>query len=386
MLQFLLTIILYIDTQIVRNMLEEDLLYVLALQRVKGIGDINAKKLIAHCGSAKKVLTEKRQVLEKINGIGTFILKNLADSTNLTAAEKELNYIQKNNIETFYFEDENYPIRLKHCVDAPILFFKEGNFKFEKQPIISIVGTRKITSYGRDFCEKLILELKEYNPIIVSGFAYGVDICAHKAALKNELQTIGVLAHGFEEVYPKSHKKYVSELKKNGGFITDFWHKDELQRENFLKRNRIIAGISEATIIIESAEKGGSLVTADIANSYDRDVYAVPGRTTDVYSKGCNNLIKDNKAAILTSAKDLAELLNWELESYQTAPIQKQLFIELTEIEQLVYTFLLENGKELLDLISLNCKLPINQTSTTLFNLEMKGVVKPLPGKLFEVI
>ncbi len=367
-------------------MLEEELLYVLALQRSKGIGDINAKKLISYCGSAKNVLTKKRKNLEKINGIGSFILKNLFDSENLKAAEKELNYIQKNAIEALYFEDANYPERLKHCVDAPILFFKEGNINLDNQPIISIVGTRKITSYGRDFCEKLILDLAPYKPIIVSGFAYGVDICAHKAALKNKLQTIGILAHGFEEIYPKSHKKYVAEINKNGGFITDFWHNDELQRENFLKRNRIVAGISEATIIIESAEKGGSLVTADIANSYSRDVFAVPGRSTDVYSKGCNDLIKRNQAAILTSAKDLIENLNWKLEETMPKIIQKQLFVELSEIEQLVYNFLLKNGKELLDLISLNCKLPIHQTTTILFNLEMKGVVKPLPGKLFEAV
>ena len=367
-------------------MLEEDLLYVLALQRVKGIGDVNAKKLIAHCGSAKNVLREKKQTLEKINGIGSFTLKNLLDSTNLINAEKELKYIQKNKISICYFTEKNYPSKLKHCVDAPILLFKEGNFELNTQPIISIVGTRKITSYGRDFCEKLISELKEYNPIIVSGFAYGVDICAHKAALKNNLQTIGVLAHGFEEVYPKSHKKYVNEVNKNGGFITDFWHNDELQRENFLKRNRIVAGISEATIIIESAEKGGSLVTADIANSYNRDVFAVPGRSTDVYSRGCNDLIKRNKAAILTSSKDLVEMLNWKLGNESQKVVQKQLFIELDEIEQLVYDFLLDEGKELLDIISLNCDLPIHKTTTILFNLEMKGVVKPLPGKLFEAV
>lgn len=367
-------------------MLEEELLYVLALQRAKGIGDINAKKLISHCGSAKKVLTEKRKNLEKINGIGSFILKSLLDSENLKAAEKELKYIQKYEIETLYFKDSNYPERLKHCVDGPILFFKEGNFELENQPIISIVGTRKITSYGRDFCEKLISDLSPYKPIIVSGFAYGVDICAHRAALKNNLQTIGVLAHGFEEMYPKAHKKYVSEVNKDGGFITDFWHNDELQRENFLKRNRIVAGISEATIIIESAEKGGSLVTADIANSYSRDVFAVPGRSSDVYSKGCNDLIKRNQAGILTSAKDLIENLNWELDEKKPKIIQKQLFVELSEIEQQVYDFLLKNGKEILDLISLNCKLPIQQTTTILFNLEMKGVVKPLPGKLFEAI
>lgn len=367
-------------------MLEEDLLYVLALQRVKGIGDVNAKKLIAHCGSAKNVLNEKRHVLEKINGVGSFTIKNLFKSENLKEAEKELKYIQKNNIETLYFENKNYPSKLKHCVDGPILMFKEGDFNLENQPIISIVGTRKITSYGRDFCERLVAELKEYNPIIVSGFAYGVDICAHRAAIKNDLQTIGVLAHGFEDVYPKSHKKYVSEVNNSGGFITDFWHNDELQRENFLKRNRIVAGISEATVIIESADKGGSLVTADIANSYSRDVFAVPGRSTDVYSRGCNDLIKRNKAAILTSANDLVEMLNWKLEIEPQKVIQKQLFIDLDETEQIVYDFLLDEGKELLDIISINCELPIHKTTTVLFNLEMKGVVKPLPGKLFEAI
>jgi DNA processing protein len=264
--------------------------------------------------------------------------------------------------------------------------FKEGNFNLQNKPIISIVGTRKITSYGRDFCEKLIADLAGFNPIIVSGFAYGVDICAHRAALKNNLQTIGVLAHGFEETYPKAHKKYVSEINENGGFLTDFWHNDALIRENFLKRNRIVAGISEATIIIESAEKGGSLVTADIANSYSRDVFAVPGRSTDNFSKGCNDLIKRNKAAILTCATDLVEMLNWDIATKKTPTIQKQLFVEMTETEQLVYDYLVENGKELLDIISLNCKLPIHQTTTLLFNLEMKGVVKPLPGKLFEVV
>ncbi|MGV8946759.1 MAG: DNA-processing protein DprA [Lutibacter sp.] len=367
-------------------MLEEDLLYVLALQRARGFGDINAKKLLAHCGSAKAVFKEKRRNIENIFGLGVLSVSHLFDKSNLQEAETELNYLQKNNIEALYFTDKNYPERLKHCIDGPILLFKEGNIDLNLGPIISIVGTRQITSYGRDFCEKLIADLKVFNPIIVSGFAYGVDICAHKAALKNNLQTIGVLAHGFEEIYPKSHKKYVSEINKNGGFLTDFWQNDPLQRENFLKRNRIVAGMSEATIIIESAEKGGSLVTADIANSYSRDVFAVPGRSTDVYSKGCNDLIRNNKAAILTSAKDLVEMLNWESPKNIKKTIQKQLFVELSENEQLMYDFLIQNGKEMLDLISLNCKLPIHQTTALLFNLEMKGMVKPLPGKLFEAI
>lgn len=367
-------------------MLEEDLLYVLALQRARGIGDINAKKLLAHCGSAKEVFKEKLRNIEKIFGLGTLSVQYLFDPANLKEAEEELKYIRQNNIETIYFTDKNYPERLKHCIDGPILLFKEGNIDLSNGPIISIVGTRQITGYGRYFCEKLIAELKDYNPIIVSGFAYGIDICAHKSALKNNLQTIGVLAHGFEEVYPKIHKKYVTEINENGGFLTDFWHTDQPQRENFLKRNRIVAGMSEATIIIESAEKGGSLVTADIANSYSRDVFAVPGRSTDMYSKGCNDLIKNNKAAILTSAKDLIEMLNWESPLNVKKPIQKQLFVELTDNEQLIYDFLTQKGKEMIDLISMNCKLPIHQTTSLLFNLEMKGMVKPLPGKLYEAI
>ena len=367
-------------------MLEEELLYVLALQRVKGIGDINAKKLIAHCGSAKSVLNEKKHLLEKINGIGSFTIRHLFDKENLLEAEKELQYLQKNNIEINYFLDEDYPNKLKHCIDAPILLFRKGNIQFKNQPIISIVGTRKITSYGRGFCEKLIEDLKEYNPIIVSGFAYGVDICAHKTAIKHNLQTIGVIAHGFEEMYPKSHVKYIEGVCENGGFLTDFWHNDKLIRENFLKRNRVVAGISEATIIIESAEKGGSLVTADIANSYNRDVFAVPGRTTDNFSKGCNDLIKRNKAAILNSAEDLIEMLNWQLKDEKPKVIQKQLFVDLDGTEQLIYDFLLENGKELLDIIAINCEMPIHKTTSVLFNMEMKGVVKPLPGKLFEVL
>lgn len=368
------------------KMLEEELHYTLALQRVKGIGDVIAKKLISYCGSPKNVFKEKKHILEKINGIGSFTIKHVFDKENLIEAEKELQYLQKNNIEVNYFLDDNYPDKLKHCIDAPILIFKKGAIKIDERPIISIVGTRKITSYGRSFCEKLIEELKEFNPIIVSGFAYGVDICAHKAATKNNLQTIGVLAHGFEKMYPKTHIKYVNQVCENGGFITDFWHKDSLIRENFLKRNRIVAGISEATIIIESAEKGGSLVTADIANSYNRDVFAVPGRTTDNFSKGCNDLIKRNKAAILTSANDLMEMLNWQSKEDKPKIVQKQLFVELNEDEQLVYDFLNKNGKQLLDVIALSCELTIHKITTLLFNLEMKGVVKPLPGKLFEAI
>lgn len=366
---------------------KKELLYALALQRTKNIGDINSKRLIAHCGSAENVFLEKKRNLVKINGIGTFALQYLFDKSNIIEAEKELEYIEKNNINVSYFLDASYPEKLKYCIDSPIILFSKGSISLSNQPIISIVGTRKITNYGRAFCEKLIHEIKDYNPIIVSGFAYGVDIFSHQMAIKNNLQTIAVIAHGLEEIYPKAHKKYINSVLKKGGFITDFWHTDGIQRENFLKRNRIIAGISEATIIIESAEKGGSLVTADIANSYSRDVLAVPGRASDIYSKGCNNLIKNHKAAILTSGNDLIRYLNWDIQKdVKQKAIQKKLFVELNLQEQKIYNFLINNGKELLDIISLKCELPIHQTTTLLFQMEMKGVIRPLPGKLFEII
>lgn len=365
-------------------MKEERLLAILRLQKSKAVGDILAKKLIVNVGDVEQVFKEKSSTLSKINGIGNHVLKHLFDKKNIELAHQELKYIQENKISFSYFLDDDYPSNLQHCIDGPILFFKDGNIDFSNNKIISVVGTRNISSYGRDFCNQLIEELVQYNPIIVSGFAYGVDICAHKAAIKNKLQTIAVLAHGFEQIYPKVHKKYIHQVNENGGFLTEFWHEEQPLRENFLKRNRIVAGISKATIIIESAAKGGSLVTADIANSYDRDVFALPGRTTDIYSKGCNNLIKYNKAHLLTSATDIVQLLNWDL-TEKPKTIQKKLFVELDENEQKIYDFLHLKGTQLLDVISLECNIPVYQLSSILLQMELKGVTKPLAGKMFEL-
>ena len=366
---------------------KEKLLAILRLQKTKTVGDILAKKLIAATGDVSQIFEEKTSNLLKISGIGTRITKELFNKETKKIAENELEYITKNNIATSYFLEDDYPKNLQQCIDAPILFFKDGNINLKNERIISIVGTRNMTLYGRDFCKELIQGLKEYNPIIVSGFAYGVDICAHKEAIKNELQTIAVLAHGFDQIYPKVHKKYINQVNENGGFFTEFWHDENPLRENFLKRNRIVAGISQATIIIESADKGGSLVTADIANSYSRDVFAVPGRTTDLFSKGCNQLIKTNKAAVLTSAEDIAKMLNWDLsQSKNAVPKQQQLFIELNDVEQKTYDYLLENGKQVLDVVAIECGIPIYKLAPMLLQLEMKGVIKPLPGKLFEAI
>ena len=367
-------------------MKEEKLLAVLRLQKSKAIGDILAKKLIVNVGDVSQIFKEKPAFLQKINGIGAHAIKHLFDVENLKKAEQELAYITKNNINYTYFLDDDYPKNLQNCIDSPILMFTDGAINLKNERLISIVGTRNMSSYGRDFVNQLIESITAFNPVIVSGFAYGVDICAHKAAIKHNLQTLAVLAHGFEMIYPKVHKKYIHQVNENGGFFTEFWSDEQPLRENFLKRNRIVAGISQATIIIESAEKGGSLVTADIANSYNRDVFAVPGRTTDVYSKGCNNLIKTNKAHLLSHPSDIIKLLNWDIQEKVTKPIQKQLFIELTEDEQKIYDYLQTSGKQLLDVIALECGIPLYQLSSILLQMELKGTVKPLPGKLFETI
>ena len=366
-------------------MKEEEILALLRLQKTKSVGDILAKKLIATVGNATDVFKEKKHTLQKINGIGSYVVQHLMDNSNLKLAEKELTYIHKNKIEYSYFLEDGYPKGLQHCIDAPILFFKDGTIDFTNQKMISIVGTRSMTNYGRYFCEKLIEELAIYNPIIVSGFAYGVDICAHKAAMKHNLQTIGVLAHGFDQMYPKAHKKYIHKVNENGGFITEFFHDEKPLRENFLKRNRIVAGISKATIIIESASKGGSLVTADIANSYNRDVFAVPGKVTDLMSKGCNQLIQQNKAHLLQSSEDIVKMLNWDI-SRASIPIQKELFIELNPVEEKIYDYLQKNGQQVLDFIALEVDIPVYQLATILLQMELKNIIKPLPGKMFEVI
>ena len=368
-----------------------ELFNILALLKVEGVGDVVAKKLINYCGSAESVFNSKSHSLKTIDGIGSILIKNLKDKTVFEKAEQELRFIEKEKATILYYKNDDYPNKLKHCIDGPVLLFGSGNINFENRKIISIVGTREVTSHGVDFCRKLIEDLAVFKPTIVSGFAYGVDIIAHQAAMENKLQTIGVLAHGLNQVYPKPHKKYVAKMENNGGFLTEFWSNSNPEKENFVKRNRIVAGMSEATIVIESAEKGGSLITAIMANDYNRDVFAVPGRISDKYSQGCNNLIKTQRANLMTSAADLVYILNWELEiasksRNEKAVIQKQLFVSLNNEEQKVYDYLQQKGKQLLDIIALECDFPIFRISPLLLNMELKGVVRPLPGKLFEAI
>lgn len=368
------------------KMKNEELIALLKLQSIHGIGDVTLKKLIQTCGSAQQVLQESEIVLESIEGIGKSTAWAIKNKIDVQKAEHELEFILKNNIQAVSFKEENYPERLKHCYDGPVLLFTQGDIQWQNQKVISIVGTRNITNYGVEFCQKLVQDLLPFNPIIVSGFAFGVDITAHAAAIHHQLQTVGVLAHGMYDIFPKSNKKYAPKMLENGGFITDFWSTVIPAPENFVKRNRIVAGISEATIVIESAEKGGSMITANLANDYSREVFAVPGRASDIHSQGCNKLIKTNKAHLLTDVADLVYMLNWDAKSAPSKPVQKQLFVDLEPAEQKVYDYLNQQGKTLMDLISLECEIPIYKLSSMLLTMELKGLIKPLPGKLFEAV
>lgn len=366
-------------------MTEQDLFSILALQKVELVGDVVAKKLLNQFENPSEIFKAKANDLTAIDGVGAILVRNLKDKSVFAKAEAELKFIQDNEIDVHFFKENSYPSKLKHCFDAPVLLFSTGKINLKQPKIISIVGTRQVTSHGAEFCRNLIAEIAPLNPIIVSGFAYGVDIVAHQAAMEHGLQTIGVLAHGLNQIYPSSHKKYCKKMEENGGFMTEFWSSSNPDKENFVKRNRIVAGMTEATIVIESAERGGSLITAMLANDYNRDVFAVPGRITDKYSLGCNNLIKTQKANLLTNAADLIYMLNWDINESKKA-IQKQLFVDLQPDEQKVYDYLLQKGKELMDTIALDCGFPIYLLSGMLLNMELKGVIRPLPGKLFEAI
>lgn len=367
-------------------MKEEELLYTLALISTEGVGDITAKKLISHFGSAKTIFEVSKKDLLFVDGIGEVMVKKLKSAhLHLKEAEKELKFIEKEQLKTFYYLDENYPKLLSQCIDSPILLFGSGQLNFQNRKLISVVGTRNITNYGKDVCKKIIEELAILDPVIVSGFAYGVDITAHQTALTLGLDTIAVLAHGMNQIYPKPHKKYMTSVEQNGGFLTEFWSTSNPDKENFVKRNRIVAGMTEATLVIESAEKGGSIITAYLANDYNREVFAVPGRVQDKYSSGCLQLIKTQRAHLVTSGAEIIYHLNWEQKQKKTA-IQPQLFLDLDTDEETIIQFLQIHGKQLMDEISINCNLPIFKVSSILLDLELKGLIRPLPGKWFEVI
>lgn len=364
----------------------DDLLkYKIGISLIPGIGSINAKKLIAYSGGLEAVFHEKKNSLLKIPGIGESLADRITNHNILDKASREVEFIAKFNIGYSFYLDENYPARLKNCEDAPVIIYYKGKVDFNKQKVISIVGTRNATEYGRHCCTQLIEDMKarQHDVIIVSGLAYGIDICAHRASLKNGFETIAVLGHGLAMVYPSLHKNTAIEICSHGALLSDFVSDTQPERNNFVKRNRIIAGLSDATIVIESASKGGALITADIANSYNRDVFAFPGRVEDNSSHGCNWLIKKNKAALIENIIDLEYLLGWDspLESHK--PLQTQMFVDLTSDETRILNILREHGDLPIDNISLYANLPVSSVSAMLLNIEFAGLVRSLPGKVY---
>lgn len=368
------------------NMENEELFYYLALQSVVGIGPIKAKKLLNHFGGAKQLFQATRNDIKRIKGLRADVLEQLNNSVVFEKAEKEMRFIENNTISALTYEHEAYPSKLKHCPDAPLVLFSKGNFNINNKKVISIVGTRMMTSYGSQFLKDFIKEIRRFDPIIVSGLAYGIDICAHKESLHNNICTIGVLAHGLDRIYPKPHARIAEKMLENGGLFTEFWSGGSPVRENFIKRNRIIAGLSEATLVVESALKGGSLITSELASSYYRDVFAVPGRTTDKFSQGCNMLIKSNKAAMITSVKDLEYILGWTSKPLKTKPVQKKLFVEMSKDEKQLYDFLQGSEKLLLDQLALETGFSVQKALMILLQLELKGMVISHPGKFYQAV
>lgn len=348
------------------------------------IGPITTRKLVAYLGGIEVLFKEKTSTLTKVPGIGEGIASKINLKKILGEAEKELVQIEKNGFSWSFYLDKNYPTRLKECEDAPIVIRYNGQSLFDSKKIVSIVGTRKCTQLGLESCENLVADLAAAFPdlVIVSGFAYGIDICAHKAAFKNHLSTLAVLGTGLDRTYPAAHKKYVAKVQGKGALVTEFPLDRKPDPGNFVSRNRIIAGLADATIVIESGEKGGALITADMANSYNRDVFAFPGRSIDPYSVGCNNLIKNNKAALIASADDLIAFMRWDKKENKKS-VQGELFVQLEGTEKMLMDILRTENPISLDQLSKKVKLNISEVSAHLLGLEFKGLVKALPGKNF---
>ena len=371
-------------------MKNNETLFRMALTRIPGLGITGARNLLKIAGNASRIFEERENLHNIIPGLSKRISDALLCPNILRQCEAELLFAEKNNIVCLTEADEAYPSRLRECTDAPLVLFYKGTADLNKQHIISIVGTRNATEYGKELCFSFLKDLKEVLPdtLIISGLAYGIDIQAHRAALQYGLETIAVLAHGLDRIYPPLHRNTAAEMTEHGGLITEFPDKTRPERQNFIRRNRIIAGMSDATIVVESAEKGGSLITADIANSYNRECFAFPGRTNDPFSAGCNNLIRNNQAVLLQSADEFIKAMNWDKPSKKIPEtIQRQLFPDLTPNEELLVSLIGKHPEGIqLNALIVESNIAVNHITTPLFELEMKGVVQVLAGNVYKAI
>ena len=362
-----------------------DLLYQLALTNVANIGPVQAKILTEHFHNAEDIFKSSKKQLESIEGIGEVRARSIKLFEHFSALEKEIDFIEKYKIQPLFIKDEKYPKRLLNCYDSPTLLFYKGNADLNASRIINIIGTRNNTDYGKQLTEQLISELQNQQVLIISGLAYGIDAIAHKAAVQNNLPTVGVLAHGLDTIYPASHSALAKQMLQNGGLLTEFRKETLPDKHNFPKRNRIVAGMADATIVIETPVKGGSMITAELANGYNRDVFAYPGKTTDSKSAGCNYLIKNNKAALLTDAEQLIETMGWTTKKARRKE-QKELFISLTNDEQTLVNVLKEKETVHVDELFLKSGLTSSTVAAAMLNLEFQNVIASLPGKLYKLL
>lgn len=369
---------------------EEEQLYSIALTMIPGVGHIGAKRLVDGMGSATDVFRLRNELPDRLPGVSRRIVEALDAPRAIERAREELAFVQKKQIRCLTLADEAYPSRLRECEDAPVVLFFRGNADLNALRIVSVVGTRRTTDYGLQTCATFLRELKELCPdvLVVSGLAYGIDIQAHREALANSLPTVGVLAHGLDRIYPSVHRKTAVEMLTQGGLLTEYLSGTMPDRYNFISRNRIVAGMSDAVVVVESAEKGGSLITAGLAGSYNRDCFAFPGRAGDTSSRGCNLLIRENKASLLLSAEDLVTDMGW---MEKTAPVkgecvQRSLFLNLSDEEQLVVRLLEQQGDLQINTLVVAANIPVHRMNAILFELEMKGVVRVLAGGVYQLL
>jgi DNA processing protein len=372
--------------------MNSELLYQLSLTLIPNIGPVQAKILLQHY-NAEEIFHAKRSYLEKIEGIGTIRAASIASFKDFTKGEEEIKFIEKYKIKTLFITDKDYPRRLLNCYDSPTLLYYKGDADLNASKTIAIIGTRSHTDYAKQVTEKLVKDLSAQHVTITSGLAFGVDAIAHKAAVKNNLPTIGVLGHGLDQIYPAEHAGLAKDMiKHGGGLLTEFRSNTKPDKHNFPTRNRVVAGMSDATIVIETGLKGGSMITAELANGYNKDVFAFPGKVTDTKSSGCNYLIKNNKAMLLTDAEELVEIMGWEEKKSQSfdmlrtnSKFQKQLFIELTNEEKIIIDILNEKETAHIDEINLKSGLSSSAVAAAILNLELQNVMVSLPGKLYRL-
>lgn len=361
------------------------LLHQIALSCMSGVGPVLARSLVSYCGSAEEVFKARSEALSKIPGIRSKTLEHIRSYSGFERAEREVNFIEKYKIKPLFITDEHYPKRLRNCVDAPVLLYFKGNADLNAVKVVSVVGARNSTDYGKEICRTLLADLQKYDPLIVSGLAYGIDGSAHKEALKNGISTVGVMAHGLDRIYPAQHRSMAEKMISCGGLLTEFMSETIPDRENFPKRNRIIAGLADVTIVVEAGIKGGALITAELANSYNRDVFAYPGRISDEYSSGCNYLIKTNRANLISKVGDLEYILGW---ADTKSPLQKSqlsLLINLTEDEQVIADVLSSNGNLAVDDLAIFTGFPQSKLCVTILGMEMQGTLIALPGKVYKL-